>query len=79
MFIVFKDGVEELNLVFKFSIEGFIDSIFASSDTDMKYFKCDSILFILFMPLPRGRVTAVFLSDRTKMQLSLLGPSLLWL
>lgn len=68
VFMVPKDGVE-LNLVFKFSVDGFDYSIFVSSDTAMKG--------ILFMPVLRSRVTSVFLSDRSKTQLNLLGPSTL--
>ncbi|KAK3561867.1 hypothetical protein QTP86_017478, partial [Hemibagrus guttatus] len=40
VFMVFKEGVGELNVVFKFSVEGFDYNIFVSSDTDIKCFKC---------------------------------------
>ncbi|XP_058246634.1 sperm-associated antigen 17 isoform X5 [Hemibagrus wyckioides] len=40
VFMVFKEGVEELNAVFKFRVEGFDYNIFVSSDTDIKCFKC---------------------------------------
>ncbi|KAK3562924.1 hypothetical protein QTP86_011449 [Hemibagrus guttatus] len=39
VFMVFK-GVGELNVVFKFTVEGFDYNIFDSSDTDIKCFKC---------------------------------------
>lgn len=38
--MVLKNDVEEPNLVFKFSVDGFDYSILVSSDTDMKCFKC---------------------------------------
>ncbi|KAK3567663.1 hypothetical protein QTP86_020408, partial [Hemibagrus guttatus] len=34
------EGVGELNVVFKFTVDGFDYSIFVSSDTDIKCFKC---------------------------------------
>ncbi|KAK3568157.1 hypothetical protein QTP86_032694, partial [Hemibagrus guttatus] len=40
VFMVFKEGVGELNVVFKFTVEGFDYNIFVSSDTDIKCFKC---------------------------------------
>ncbi|KAK3522075.1 hypothetical protein QTP70_022611, partial [Hemibagrus guttatus] len=40
VFMVFKEGVGELNVVFKFTVEGFDYNIFISSDTDIKCFKC---------------------------------------
>ncbi|KAK3570288.1 hypothetical protein QTP86_017197 [Hemibagrus guttatus] len=40
VFMVFKGGVGELNVVFKFTVEGFDYNIFVSSDTDIKCFKC---------------------------------------
>ncbi|KAK3534478.1 hypothetical protein QTP86_015179, partial [Hemibagrus guttatus] len=39
VFMVFK-GVGELNVVFKFTVDGFDYNIFVSSDTDIKCFKC---------------------------------------
>ncbi|KAK3520810.1 hypothetical protein QTP70_032390, partial [Hemibagrus guttatus] len=39
-FMVFKEGVGELNVVFKFTVDGFDYNIFVSSDTDIKCFKC---------------------------------------
>ncbi|KAI5086075.1 ubiquitin-conjugating enzyme E2 variant 3 isoform X3, partial [Silurus meridionalis] len=39
-FMVFKDGTEELNTVFKFRSEGYDYSIFVTSDTEMKCFNC---------------------------------------
>lgn len=38
--MVLKDGVNELNVVFKFWVEDCDYSIYVSSDTDMKCFKC---------------------------------------
>ncbi|KAK3560342.1 hypothetical protein QTP86_006431 [Hemibagrus guttatus] len=40
VFMVFKEGVSELNVVFKFTVDGFDYNIFVSSDTDIKCFKC---------------------------------------
>ncbi|KAK3542694.1 hypothetical protein QTP86_033189, partial [Hemibagrus guttatus] len=40
VFMVFKEGVGELNVVFKFTVDGFHYNIFVSSDTDIKCFKC---------------------------------------
>ncbi|KAK3529400.1 hypothetical protein QTP70_031142, partial [Hemibagrus guttatus] len=40
VFMLFKEGVGELNAVFKFTVEGFDYNIFVSSDTDIKCFKC---------------------------------------
>ncbi|KAK3505685.1 hypothetical protein QTP70_020647, partial [Hemibagrus guttatus] len=40
VFMVFKEGTEELNVVFKFSVDGFDYNIFVSSDADIKCFKC---------------------------------------
>ncbi|KAK3515642.1 hypothetical protein QTP70_026407, partial [Hemibagrus guttatus] len=40
VFMVFKEGVGELNVVFKFTVDGFDYNIFVSSDTDIKCFKC---------------------------------------
>ncbi|KAK3570173.1 hypothetical protein QTP86_014994, partial [Hemibagrus guttatus] len=40
VFMVFKEGVGELNIVFKFTVDGFDYNIFVSSDTDIKCFKC---------------------------------------
>ncbi|KAK3548335.1 hypothetical protein QTP70_010190 [Hemibagrus guttatus] len=40
VFMVFKEGVGELNAVFKFTVDGFDYNIFVSSDTDIKCFKC---------------------------------------
>ncbi|KAK3570344.1 hypothetical protein QTP86_017939 [Hemibagrus guttatus] len=40
VFMVFKEGVSELNVVFKFTVEGLDYNIFVSSDTDIKCFKC---------------------------------------
>ncbi|KAK3510112.1 hypothetical protein QTP70_026719 [Hemibagrus guttatus] len=40
VFMVLKEGVGELNVVFKFTVEGFDYNIFVSSDTDIKCFKC---------------------------------------
>ncbi|KAK3537054.1 hypothetical protein QTP70_000286 [Hemibagrus guttatus] len=40
VFMVFKEGVDELNAVFKFTVDGFDYNIFVSSDTDIKCFKC---------------------------------------
>ncbi|KAK3537056.1 hypothetical protein QTP70_000279 [Hemibagrus guttatus] len=40
VFMVFKEGVGELNAVFKFTVEGFDYNIFVSSDTDIKCFRC---------------------------------------
>ncbi|KAK3521892.1 hypothetical protein QTP70_019009, partial [Hemibagrus guttatus] len=40
VFMVFKEGVGELNVVFKFTVDGFNYNIFVSSDTDIKCFKC---------------------------------------
>ncbi|XP_058272415.1 cytosolic Fe-S cluster assembly factor nubp1 isoform X2 [Hemibagrus wyckioides] len=40
VFMVFKEGVEELNAVFKFRVEGFDYNLFVSSDTDIKCFIC---------------------------------------
>ncbi|KAK3515805.1 hypothetical protein QTP70_033649, partial [Hemibagrus guttatus] len=40
VFLVFKEGVEELTAVFKFTVDGFDYNIFVSSDTDVKCFKC---------------------------------------
>ncbi|KAK3511547.1 hypothetical protein QTP70_009336 [Hemibagrus guttatus] len=40
VFMVFKEGVGELNVVFKFTVDGFDYNIFDSSDTDIKCFKC---------------------------------------
>ncbi|KAK3514416.1 hypothetical protein QTP70_017636 [Hemibagrus guttatus] len=34
------EGVGELNVVFKFTVEGFDYNIFVSSDTDIKCFRC---------------------------------------
>ncbi|KAK3558589.1 hypothetical protein QTP86_021680 [Hemibagrus guttatus] len=39
VYMVFKEGTEELNVVVKFSVDGF-DYIFVSSDADIKCFKC---------------------------------------
>lgn len=39
-FMILKEGVEELNAVFKFRIEGFDYNVYASSDADIKCFKC---------------------------------------
>lgn len=38
--MILIDGMEELNLVFKFSVHGFDYSIFESLDADKKHFKC---------------------------------------
>ncbi|KAK3542572.1 hypothetical protein QTP86_030400, partial [Hemibagrus guttatus] len=40
VFMLLKEGVGELNVVFKFTVEGFDYNIFVSSDTDIKCFKC---------------------------------------
>ncbi|KAK3572271.1 hypothetical protein QTP86_029688 [Hemibagrus guttatus] len=40
VFMVFKEGVSELNVVFKFTVDCFDYNIFVSSDTDNKCFKC---------------------------------------
>ncbi|KAK3554320.1 hypothetical protein QTP70_020809, partial [Hemibagrus guttatus] len=40
VFMVFKEGVGELNVVFKFTVDDFDYNIFVSSDTDIKCFKC---------------------------------------
>ncbi|KAK3509849.1 hypothetical protein QTP70_014806 [Hemibagrus guttatus] len=40
VFMVFKEGVCELHVVFKFTVDGFDYNIFVSSDTDIKCFKC---------------------------------------
>ncbi|KAK3550043.1 hypothetical protein QTP86_018661, partial [Hemibagrus guttatus] len=40
VFMVFKEGVGELHVVFKFTVDGFDYNIFVSSDTDIKCFKC---------------------------------------
>ncbi|KAK3519448.1 hypothetical protein QTP70_029367 [Hemibagrus guttatus] len=40
VYMVFKEGTEELNVVFKFSVDGFDYNIFVSSDADIKCFKC---------------------------------------
>ncbi|KAK3537062.1 hypothetical protein QTP70_000284 [Hemibagrus guttatus] len=40
VFMLLKEGVGELNAVFKFTVEGFDYNIFVSSDTDIKCFKC---------------------------------------
>ncbi|KAK3549037.1 hypothetical protein QTP70_028519 [Hemibagrus guttatus] len=40
VFMVFKEGVGELNAVFKFTVDDFDYNIFVSSDTDIKCFKC---------------------------------------
>ncbi|KAK3514023.1 hypothetical protein QTP70_001303 [Hemibagrus guttatus] len=40
VFMVLKEGVGELNVFFKFTVEGFDYNIFVSSDTDIKCFKC---------------------------------------
>ncbi|KAK3531196.1 hypothetical protein QTP70_015130, partial [Hemibagrus guttatus] len=40
VFMVFKEGVGELNVVFKFTVDGFDYNIFVSSDIDIKCFKC---------------------------------------
>ncbi|KAK3526114.1 hypothetical protein QTP70_015999, partial [Hemibagrus guttatus] len=40
VFMVLKEGVGELNVVFKFTVEGFDYNIFVSSDTDIKCFRC---------------------------------------
>ncbi|KAK3522473.1 hypothetical protein QTP86_013341 [Hemibagrus guttatus] len=40
VYMVFKEGTEELNVVVKFSVDGFDYNIFASSDADIKCFKC---------------------------------------
>ncbi|KAK3509783.1 hypothetical protein QTP70_010748 [Hemibagrus guttatus] len=44
VFMVFKEGVEELTAVFKFTVDGFdyniYYNIFLSSDADMRCFKC---------------------------------------
>ncbi|KAM9470587.1 uncharacterized protein Hap1MRO34_019449 [Clarias gariepinus] len=43
VFMIFKEGVEELNVIFKFRVENFDYNIFASSDTDIKCFKCGAM------------------------------------
>ncbi|KAK3518301.1 hypothetical protein QTP86_018969 [Hemibagrus guttatus] len=40
VFMLLKEGVGELNVVFKFTVEGFDYNIFVSSDTDIKCFRC---------------------------------------
>ncbi|KAK3528894.1 hypothetical protein QTP70_012071 [Hemibagrus guttatus] len=40
VYMVFKEGTEELNVVVKFSVDGFDYNIFVSSDADIKCFKC---------------------------------------
>ncbi|KAK3550483.1 hypothetical protein QTP86_030724 [Hemibagrus guttatus] len=40
VFMVLKEGVGELNVVFKLTVDGFDYNIFVSSDTDIKCFKC---------------------------------------
>jgi len=40
VFMILKDGEDELDLVFKFKIEGFDYTVFASSDTTIKCFGC---------------------------------------
>ncbi|KAK3520120.1 hypothetical protein QTP70_014376, partial [Hemibagrus guttatus] len=40
VYMVFKEGTEELNVVFKFSVDGFDYNIFVYSDADIKCFKC---------------------------------------
>ncbi|XDV26277.1 hypothetical protein PO909_030035 [Leuciscus waleckii] len=43
VFMILKNGEDELDLVFKFKIEGFDYAVFASSDTTMKCFGCSKI------------------------------------
>ncbi|XP_049341526.1 uncharacterized protein LOC125806062 [Astyanax mexicanus] len=40
VFMVLKDGADELDLVLKLRVEGFDYTIYASSDTEMKCFRC---------------------------------------
>ncbi|KAK3506666.1 hypothetical protein QTP70_013172 [Hemibagrus guttatus] len=40
VFMLLKEGVGELDVVFKLTVEGFDYNIFVSSDTDIKCFKC---------------------------------------
>ncbi|KAK3541206.1 hypothetical protein QTP86_016202, partial [Hemibagrus guttatus] len=40
VYMVFKEGTEELNVAVKFSVDGFDYNIFVSSDADIKCFKC---------------------------------------
>ncbi|KAF7690682.1 ubiquitin-conjugating enzyme E2 variant 3 isoform X3, partial [Silurus meridionalis] len=43
VFMVLNEGVEELNVVFKFRIYGFDYNIFVSTDSEIKCFKCGLI------------------------------------
>lgn len=49
--MILKDGVEELNLMFKFSLDGFDSSAFISSDANMKCFYVAVKQGLLFMPV----------------------------
>jgi len=43
VFMVLKNGIDEIDLVFKFKIEGFDYTVFATSDTTIKCFSCGKI------------------------------------
>lgn len=43
VFMVLKNGIDEIDLVFKFKIDGFDYTVFATSDTTIKCFNCSKI------------------------------------
>ncbi|KAK3519642.1 hypothetical protein QTP86_017627 [Hemibagrus guttatus] len=71
VFMVFKEGVEELTAVFKFTVDltTIYSSLLIQTLSVLSVVKQD----ILFGPALRGRVTPVFLSDRGGTRPSRLG------
>ncbi len=43
VFMVLKNGIDEIDLVFKFKIDGFDYTVYATSDTTIKCFSCSKI------------------------------------